>query len=151
MKKFSFIAVLLFFAVSCNKEQRFSNRLQKGERWSVESITVNGTATEGNLGRWDIKTDVNIAEEVPTLSWSRGNESSLCEWQFQEDGKKFQLNYYQLCEECDGNLVDSLDYDVYNLTGNYTVGRKNRKRMQFSSNTTIGYPNQTVVIEIERQ
>lgn len=150
MKNKFAILFLLFIAVSCNKEQRFSNRLQKGEQWSVESITVNGTATPGNLGKWNIETDVNIAEKVPTLSWVRGNESSLCEWQFQEKGKKFQLNYYQLCEECDGNLVDSLDYDVYNLTGNYTVERKSRKRMEFSSNATIGYPNQTVVIEISK-
>lgn len=151
MKIFSFAVIFLFFAVSCNKERRFSNRLQKGERWSVELIMVNGSETEGNLGMWDIKTDVNIAEEVPTLLWSRGSESSLCEWQFQEKGKKFQLNYYQLYEECNGSLLDdSLANDVYKFSGNYTVESKGRKRMRFSSNATVGYPNQTVVIEIQR-
>lgn len=137
--------------LGCNKEQRFSDRLQKGEVWDVSEISISGENT--NLfGTWTINSEVDISEAVPDLTWITSNlgQTSL-KWQFQNKGKKIQLNYNQDCVNCTSLTLDSLDFVAHNLTGNYTVERKNRKRMQFSSNTTIGYPNQTVVIEIERQ
>lgn len=151
IKKMSYLFMLVVLFASCNKEKRFSNRLQKGEKWMVESIRIAGEEVTGSLGFWLIKSDVDIYEQVPSLVWERNAESTLCEWQFQDKGKSFQLNYYQLCEECDGTLLDSLDYDAYNLTGNYTVERKNRKQMEFRSNSTVGYSNSEVVISIQRQ
>ena len=101
-----FTAILLIIGTACNKEKRFSNKLMKGETWEVRNITVDGNSL-GINGQWQITTDVDIYDSVPRLQWIFNNEDAVCEWQFQDKGKSFQLNYYHLCEECFGADLDN--------------------------------------------
>jgi hypothetical protein len=53
-------------------------------------------------------------------------------------------------DEVDGNLLDTLDYFAYYLTGKYTVDVHKKDQMVFSSSETLQYTGQEVVIEIGR-
>ncbi len=48
MKKKLYIIIILFSALSCNKEKRYSKKLIKGETWNVESIIVNDNLLNSN-------------------------------------------------------------------------------------------------------
>ncbi len=142
----SLIAVL----ISCNKEKRYSNKLFKGENWKVKSIKIDGAESQIK-GNWLIMGD-DIYDTVPSVKWqgNAGFGESLFQWQFQDKGDKFQLNYFQLCEECDGTELDSLDVFNYAITGTYDVDRHRNKKMTFTSNKTIGFGSKKVEIEIEK-
>jgi hypothetical protein len=141
------VAVFLFF---CNKEKRYSKKLMKGEVWVVTGIQADGKSLDF-YGTWHILSEQDIYDSVPQALWKNGNEEAVFEWQFQSKGKKFQLNYVQLCEECEGTAMDELNYSVYDLTGNYEVEKHAAKKMKFISSSTIGYPGKEVVISISRQ
>ena len=149
MKKILILAMLIGVVMACNKEKRFSKRLIKGEHWKVESVMVDGS----NLalsGEWTVKGD-DIYKEVPRIEWvMNSSDPTMIEWQFQEKGDVYQFNYVQLCEECDGTLLEELDYAVYNLTGKYKVEKHKRKALTFTSEETIGYKGKKVEIKISR-
>lgn len=147
-------ALLVLFALplllgACNKEERFSKRLSKGEIWRVEYVRVNGVDIDFK-GEWHIQSDVQIYEDVPTLEWRVDTMDAFFEWQFQDKGKVFQLNYNQLCAEAEGSALDTLDYVGYDITGTYNVERHGRNRMEFAAYPTLGFPYYQVKIAIER-
>lgn len=145
------IFTLVFLLVACNKNKHISKKLQRGETWRIEQITINGDE-HTYKGVWEITSETDVTEVVAKLFWNIDNEQdAICEWQFQEKAKRFQLNYIQQCEECDGAQLDSLDYFAYALTGSYDVEERKRKSMKFSSLATLGYPNQKVQIDIVRE
>ena len=141
------LTTLLF--ASCNKEKRYSTKLQKGETWQVADITIDGSSM-GVLGSWRITSDTDIYDAVPRCTWSSGEQNAEFEWQFQSKGKVFQLNYYQLLEEIEGDSLHDLDYVAHNLTGAYSVIDHKNKKMSFESVSTIGYSGKKVKITIER-
>lgn len=145
-----FISTLLLFA-ACNKEKHASKLLMKGETWNVQSVVVNGNVI-ATTGTWEISQGVDIYKGVPEAIWKVDTtNSSIFEWQFHEKANKFQLNYKQFCEECDGDMLDEMDYLTYNLTGSYSVEKHKRKLMIFKCSSTTGFPNQEVVITIEKK
>ena len=149
--KFGIIALFsLAVLLACNKEKRYSTKLQKGEVWKVKTVNVDGIG-KPFFGSWKITSDVDIYNEVPKLSWEFNEMDAIIEWQFQDKGKKIQLNYYQLCEECDATFLDTLDYVACELTGNYSVERHGRNNMRFTCSNTVGYPGKEVMISIERK
>jgi len=148
MKLLLYVLVLSLVAFSCNKEKRFSKRLQKGEVWQVQHVKVNSQEIAFK-GEWHIQSDVDIYDSVPTLEWRLDGMDAFFEWQFQDKGKTFQLNYNQLCSEAEGAALDTLDFVGYNLTGSYSVERNSRNHMEFVSNGSLGYDG-TVEISIER-
>jgi len=99
--KLSNLFLVFAILVSCNKEKCFSTKLIRGETWEVKEISVAGSSLN-ILGDWKVISDGTIFDYVPQVSWSFNRQSSLFQWQFQDKGKSFQLNYAQLCEECDG-------------------------------------------------
>lgn len=150
MRLIQFITFATVIFVSCNKEKRYSIRLQKGETWKVQKLTINGNETE-NYGEWLITGGETIYDSVPTLKWTMNNAGdAFCEWQFQDKGKSFRLNYVQLCEECDGFEMDSLDYVAHDITGKYDVVKRKRKEMIFRSSNTIGFPGNNVELLLIR-
>lgn len=149
MRSFVILSSIVLFLFACNKEKRYSHKLMKGETWEVRNITVDGNSL-ATYGQWKVTSDVDIYDSVPRVQWLVDNQDALFEWQFQKKGKVFQLNYIQLCEECDGTELDDLDYMTYDLTGSYDVERHGRKKMQFTSKSTIAYPGKLVRISIER-
>ena len=144
-----FSLLLALVVVACNKEKRYSRKLMKGETWEVRNVTIDGSSL-AVYGKWQITTNVDIYDSVPRLQWVFNNEDAVCEWQFQNKGKSFQLNYYQLCEECFGTDLDSLDYIVNDLSGTYDVERNGRLKLKFVSSTTKAFPGKKVMISIER-
>lgn len=150
MKTLVLIATGTLLLVACNKEKRYSNKLMKGETWEVRNVTVDGNSV-AFFGQWNITSDVDIYDSVPRLEWLYDSQDAVCEWQFQDKGKSFVLNYYQLCEENFATDLDSLDYVAYHLSGAYSVERHGRKKMTFESTTTKEFPGKKVVISIERK
>ena len=146
--------MLIVLLGACNKEKRYSEKLDKGQKWTVTDIQVDGVSL-GISSTWDIHAE-DIYKTVPTLDWKligtteEKIEATICEWQFQEKGKKFRLNYLHQSHDMDGDQLEDLDYVAFNLTGTYDVIEHKRKRMAFESNETFFYPGQKVKIEVER-
>ena len=121
----------------------------KGQTWNVTNITVDDEALV-QKGQWVITTDVDIYDSVPSAKWIDGVEDAIFEWQFQDKGKSFYLSYVQQKDEVDGNLLDTLDYFAYYLTGKYNVEVHKKDQMVFVSDETLEYTGKEVRIEIGR-
>jgi hypothetical protein len=145
---YAFIVVILI--VSCNKEKPFSRKLMKGAIWTVESIVIDGIENDIK-GSWVVTQDVNIYDSVPQINWRKGSYDAFFQWQFQEKGKKFVINYQQQCAECNGSDLDTLDYLTFNLTGSYDVVKHKRKEMIFTSSSLEAYPGKEVEIQLTRK
>ena len=148
MKKLTLLLCVMSF-IACNKEKRFSSKLMKGQIWNVTNITVDDEALAPK-GQWLITTDVDIYDSVPSAKWTAGVEDAIFEWQFQDKGESFYLSYVQQKDEVDGNLLDTIDYFAYYLTGKYNVEVHKKDQMVFVSNETIEYAGKEVRIEIGR-
>jgi hypothetical protein len=141
------ICVLSFFLVSCNKEKRFSKRLMKKEKWEVVEITIDGTKSEF-FGIWSITPNVDIYDSVPSAIWNWNNQDALANWQFQDKGKTFVLQYQQ---QCDVVELDSLDYFTYNISGKYYLEKHGFNKMIFKSNSTNLYSGKEVIINLMKK
>lgn len=146
--KFLIITCSLLF--SCNKENVHSKKMIKGDVWEVKDITVDGVGV-GFFGEWQVVADESIYDAVPSANWIFESKDTQFEWQFQEKGKSFRLNYVQLCEECDGDQLSDLDYLTRDISGIYEVVKSNRKQMEFITSTAIGYDGKKVRISISRK
>jgi hypothetical protein len=149
MKSIFGIICITTLLLSCNKEERFSGKLMKGETWVVKNVSIDGNGL-GIYGIWEITTDVNIYDSVPSLTWTEQGDAVM-EWQFLEKGKKFALSYVQQCDECNGEDLDDLDYLAHDLTGTYEVEKHKKKKMSFTSTNALGYTGKEVKISIERE
>ncbi len=148
MKTIYLIAFFLFL-LSCNKEKRFSNRLMKKEQWKITELTIDGAQSELN-GVWNVSPDINIYDSIPVTKWTFGSQDSYFLWQFQENGKLFELNYQQQCEECEGENLDSLDIFTFAISGKYSVEKHGLNKMIFESSSTKKFPGKNVVINLQR-
>ncbi|MEN9303153.1 MAG: hypothetical protein RL264_1582 [Bacteroidota bacterium] len=158
MKNKIITSILLLLLVSCNKDRFYSKRLMKGETWTVQSIKINDTLSNIS-GSWKITQGVNIYDSVPQAVWKQRDYNStnvvyfdaVFQWQFHEKAKKFYINYQVLCEECEPNTLDTLDYFANALSGEYNVLERSRKTMQFESKSTLGFSGKTVRIELTKK
>ncbi len=141
--------VSIFILFSCNKEKRFSNRLMKKEKWQVVDIYVDGTKSQF-FGNWTVSQNVDIYDSVPSTIWMWDNQDAVFNWQFQDKGKSFQLNYQQQCLECNASDLDSLDYFLYNISGKYQVQKHGLNKMIFTSTNSFLYSGKKVEINIRK-
>lgn len=156
MKKGIQILVLFLMAgiiAACNKEKRFSKKLKKGEKWELVSLKVNEQSL-GIASTWQVHSS-DIYEIISTVEWrssavGASPEATICEWQFQEKGKKFRMQYLHQSTDSDGAELEDLDYVAYQLTGTYEVLEHKKKSMHFRSSETLAYPGQVVDIELKR-
>lgn len=142
----------IIILISCNKIERYSKRLQKGDEWEVREVSINGE-NQQIFGTWYIEGD-DIYNTISTALWKYSkytDPDALFEWQFLEKGKNFQLNYKQLCEECSGDSLDDLDYIAHAISGKYQVIKCSRKKIELRSEETVGYINSTVSIKLSRK
>lgn len=150
------VTILSLTLFSCDKIKNRSEKLQRQPLtgsiyWTVKSVKINGVESEIK-GSWQVSQG-NIYDTIQTFQWI-GNSSfgqSTFEWQFQDKAKKLQLNHRLYCaeSECDGPDLDSLDYFSSAITGRYDVDKQSKKRMIFTSSSTVGFAGQEVIIEIE--
>ena len=144
------LAIIITSLTACNKEKRYSNKLIKGEKWSVKSINLDGNQINAG-GVWLVTQGVNIYHQVPQVSWQNDTSNTIFNWQFQNEGEIFQLNYSHGTTECDSSTLTYLDYLCYDITGTYKVEQHKKKEMRFTSTQTLGYNGKDVVISIEKQ
>jgi hypothetical protein len=144
-------AILLILLVtilfSCNKEKRFSKRLIEPSTWKVTVVDI-GNEQANVFGNWNIP-NVNIYNTVPWVTWTDNGKDARFQWQFQDKGKTFELNYTCLCDENDGAELDTLDYICYNISGKYKVLKKGKHNMEFSCSNTRAYSGKEVKIVLE--
>lgn len=141
----------MFFFLSCNKEKHSSKLLMKGEVWKITSINIDGVEID-LYSTWTVSQNVDIYQGVPEIIWKKDElNSAIFEWQFHEKANKFQLNYKQLCEEGEGEMLDEMDFLTYDLSGEYDVIKRRRKEMIFKSINTLGYPKKEVLITIYKK
>jgi hypothetical protein len=147
MKKITLILIILI-ALACNKEKRYSKRLIKGDTWSVANISINGSVLNTNTYTWFVEGD-DIYEHVPIIKWyaNDGNETYF-EWQFQDKGKSWVLNFYLDSSKCEGSSIKDIDYLANSISGKYEVVKHKRKEMHFKSSETRNYAGQEVEIKI---
>jgi hypothetical protein len=143
------LAILSITLTACNKEKRFSKKLIKGEKWAVKSINVEDSQINTG-GTWLVTQDVVIYDQVPQVLWQNDTSNTIFNWQFQNKGDIFELNYSHDTTECDSNTLTYLDYLCYDITGTYKVEQHKKKEMRFSSEVTNGYYGQKVSISIEK-
>ena len=141
---------MLLFFTACNKEKPFSRKLMKGETWVLDALIIDGVESDYH-GVWNVTQDVNIYDSVPQVTWNTVINDAVFQWQFQEKGKKFYINYQQQCAECNGSDLDTLDYLTFNLTGSYDVVKHKRKEMIFTSSSLEAYPGKEVEIQLTRK
>jgi hypothetical protein len=149
MKNLIITSILFVFLLSCNKENRFSKKLIKGETWKVENISVDGTSIHSGT-TWKVSGD-DIYESVSQVTWSENSANSTTfEWQFQDKGKSWVLNNLCDCDEADGTLLDELDFLANDISGKYEVIKHKRKEMHFRSTETKHHKGKVVEIRLVR-
>ncbi len=148
MKYILTLLLLTLLFSSCNKENRFSKRLMKGDVWTITNLTVNDEYY-GLYGNWRVE-DVDIYDSIPSIQWEANNQTTNFQWQFQDKGKIFEIVYGDpSCVNCT-TPPNALDFQCYFLSGKYDVKVHKRNKMIFESNSTIGFDGKKVVIWIER-
>ena len=122
MKKLIYLfSILVLFA--CNKEKRFSKRLMKKEKWEVVDVTIDGTKSEF-FGIWSVSPNVDIYDSVPSAIWNWNNQDAFANWQFQDKGKSFVLQYQQQCVECDVETHPHFAPAVCSASSNMTSAKE---------------------------
>ena len=98
---------------------------------------------------WEID-DCDIYEASCTGRWVHPNiEYANFVWQFTNKGSSFTLNRINGADSCNF-ITDSVEIQCYNYSGKYEVVEHKRNAMVFKSLETIGYPNNEVILKIEK-
>jgi hypothetical protein len=151
IQSFCVLCVFALIILSCNKEKRFSKKLIKGEEWQVEHIYIDGNQQSLPNISWEVIGD-DIYKEVPLIRWgSKFSEHTYFEWQFQDKGKAWYLNFLLDSSKCDGPDLTDLDYLAHALSGKYKVEKHKKKEMIFKSNSLPQLMNKEVEIRIVKQ
>lgn len=159
MKRILIVAAGMLFLTglnSCNKVKSTSKRLMKTGDWKVTELSVNGV-NEEELPKWEID-DCDIYDESCFGEW-KNDEGGHAEfiWQFREKGEVFELSYQ--AEEHDHEEEGEHEHDhaaeeaaeqAANFSGVYEVEKKEKKVMEFTSSSTVGYSGSRVKIKVEK-
>ncbi len=159
MKRILIVAAGMLFLTglnSCNKVKSTSKRLMKTGDWKVTELSVNGV-NEEELPKWEID-DCDIYDESCFGEW-KNDEGGHAEfiWQFREKGEVFELSYQ--AEEDDHEEEGEHEHDhaaeeaaeqAANFSGVYEVEKKEKKVMEFTSSSTVGYSGSRVKIKVEK-
>jgi len=143
------LSIFLFLSLfSCNKEKRFSKRLIKGDTWSIANISINGSTLNTDSYTWFVEGD-DIYAHVPLIRWFANDGSeTYFEWQFQDKGNSWVLNFFLDSTKCEGTSINDIDYLANAISGKYEVIEHKRKEMLFKSSETRNYASQEVEIKI---
>lgn len=140
------IAALLIISYACNKTKTYSNRLDGGN-WKVTELSIDGV-NQSELPEWIIN-ECDIYGESCTGEW-KNDEGGHGEfvWQFREKGKTFEISNQS--DHTHSHADEEAQAQCSDFSGVYTVEESGKKKMKFTSTTTIGYPGNTAVIVIEK-
>ena len=147
MKRIFFLLALITIC-SCNKDKLYSKRLMKPGTWQVTELSVDGIEDQ-KTPYWEID-DCDIYEASCTGRWVHPNiEYANFVWQFTNKGSSFTLNRINGADSCNF-ITDSVEIQCYNYSGKYEVVEHKRNAMVFKSLETTGYPNNEVILKIEK-
>jgi hypothetical protein len=143
------LSILLLAAAGCDKDKRASKRLMNAGTWKVKTLTVDGQAQDIENMTW-VVSECDIYEDLCIAQWKIDTKSSLFYWQFNEKAQTFTVSRVVAPEDCEDFYTEEVEQLTYLLSGEYKVIETKRKTKRFESSATIGHPNKTVVIEVER-
>lgn len=143
------VAIFLFGA--CNKTKINSKRFIKAGEWEVTELSVEGV-NEDELPHWEID-DCDIYEESCMGHWENeeGGHAEFV-WQFRDKGETFEISYQAEAEgHSHDHATEEAAAQAANFSGVYSVIKREKDEMEFSSATTQGYEGQNVVIKIKKK
>ncbi len=155
MKK-SLIAIAtgtIFLLGACNKTKINSKRFMKAGEWEVTELSVEGV-NEAELPHWKVD-DCNIYEQSCMADWENeeGGHAEFV-WQFRDKGETFEISY-QAVEEGHSHEHDHAAEEAAaqaaSFSGIYSVIKRDKDEMEFSSTITQGFEGQNVVIKIKKK
>lgn len=147
MKTTIIIAITaLIFTISCNKSKRNSKKLDDN-KWKAVELSVDGVNVS-ELPTFKFN-DCDIYKEACKGWWYLGEDGhSETAWQFRNKGKEFEIS--NQADHAHGlEDVKAADQCIA-FSGVYNVIKSTRNKMEFESTKTFKYPNQKVVLKIER-
>lgn len=144
----------IFLLGACNKTKTNSKSLMKAGEWEVTELSVEGV-NEDELPHWEID-DCDIYEESCMGHWENeeGGHAEFV-WQFRDKGETFEISYQ--AEEEHGHshehdhAAEEAAAQAANFSGVYTVNKRDKDEMEFSSSTTQGFEGQNVIIKIKKK
>jgi hypothetical protein len=148
------LTLATIFAISlaaCDKNNRASKRLIKPGLWNVVELSVNGQEITP-YPVWSIS-DCDIYEDTCTAIWydnSLDTESQIY-WQFNDKAETFTISRVVDTADCEDFYTEEVEQQTFRFSGEYSVIERKRKEMHFESSNTLGYPNEEVVIRLERR
>lgn len=158
MKTYLIIIATTFLIIStysCNKTKTISNRFIKTGEWVISKLTVDGISEE-ELPIWEIE-DCDVYNESCYAEW-KNEEGGHAEfiWQFREKANTLEISH-QITEEEDehheehDHSAEEAAEQAYIFSGVYEVIEKKKNEMEFSSENTVGYLGQKVIIKIQKK
>lgn len=147
MKK---LIVLVFITAlivaNCDKNKRYSKRVDDN-KWEVTELTIDGEKQDSlPVIKFNF---CDIYEETCEGSWSSSDGKAIIAWQFRDKGKTFELSNQT---DHGHDLADiKAAQQCIKFTGIYEVIKSKLSRFEIKSSKTIGYPNKSVVITMEKQ
>lgn len=153
LRLFFIIAIVsIGIATSCNKTKSTSKRFIKAGEWTITELSVDGV-NEDELPTWEIE-DCDIYNESCYGEWmsEEGGHADFI-WQFREKANTFEISYQAEADESHehDHASEEVAEQAYNFSGEYEVVTRKKDEMEFTSENTLGYPGQTVVIKIEKK
>ena len=125
----------------------------KASESEVTQLSVDGV-NEDELPHWEIE-DYDNYKEFCHSEWEneQGDHTQFI-WQFRDKGETYE-NSYQAEEEGHSHEHDHEAEEAAALAANffgvYTVNKRNKEEMEFSSTTTQGFEGQNVIIKIKKK
>jgi len=151
LKTLTLLATIALTITACDKNNRASKRLIKPGLWNVVELSVNGQEITP-YPVWSIS-DCDIYEDTCTAIWydnSLDTESQIY-WQFNDKAETFTISRVVDTADCEDFYTEEVEQQTFRFSGEYNVIERKRKEMHFESSNTLGYPNEKVVIRLERR
>jgi hypothetical protein len=140
------VTITLVAITSCNKNERAYHRIIEDGRWVITTLS-SGTTNHTKLPKWQIY-PCDDHENYCRATWEHQNGSSSdFYWRFTNLGGDFDFYVDSL-----GSETQTMAFaQCANFSGEYDVTETKRHLFRFESYSTTGYPNQPVIIQIEKQ
>ncbi|MDX1651085.1 MAG: hypothetical protein R3277_01250 [Brumimicrobium sp.] len=144
-----FLFSVAILCVACDKNKRASKRLMRPGTWNVVELSVDG-ANLSPLPVWQVN-DCDIYDtSLCTSSWILEGIESQFYWQFNDKAERFNISRVVDTADCSDFYTEEVEQQTYNFSGAYKVIESKRKRKEFESYSTLGYPGKKVVIRLEQ-
>lgn len=138
------LSIILLIS-GCSKSKRNSKKLDDN-KWKAIELSINDVNVS-ELPTFKFN-DCDIYKEACKGWWYLGDGHAETAWQFRNNGKEFEI--INQADHAHGiEDIKAADQCIA-FSGVYKVMKSTRNNMEFESSNTYKYPNQKVVLKIER-